>query len=201
MALEIILIFQCDHRHIACFEKLVNKFAIPPVYTLKQLHFIYFLFINSRKQHIQIHSFIYDKEINIPIWIFNIAKPTYQGYQQSEILSSLAIIFCNKMSSYDFHIPFTFSGKKSLTSYFLLFLILHVKMQILQRNQEHYSRMSRSMSPPYLWLYFCGLCLYPTGHQALSTATLLPFWRCSSEHHLYSPRRPTKLFPCAEQDL
>lgn len=95
------------------------------------------------------HSFFHDNEIRTLIWIFSTAKPNYPGCQQSKIFASLDYYLLHSCY-HDFHIRgrflLQFHKKKSLTLYLLLFLVLDVKLQILQRNKTHYSGMLQSLT-------------------------------------------------------
>lgn len=95
------------------------------------------------------HSFFHDNEIHTLIWIFSTAKPNYPGCQQSKIFASLDYYLLHSCY-HDFHIRgrflLQFHKKKSLTLYLLLFLVLDVKLQILQRNKTHYSGMLQSLT-------------------------------------------------------
>lgn len=95
------------------------------------------------------HSSFHDKEIHTLIWIFSTAKPNYPGCQQSKIFASLDY-YLLQSCYHDFHIrgrfPLQFHKKKSLTLYLFLFLVLDVKLQILQRNKRHYSGMLQSLT-------------------------------------------------------
>lgn len=92
-------------------------------------------------------------------------------------------------------IPFVASEKKGLTSYFLLFLILHIEIQILQRKKKQYSGILQSL---HNWRYhlisrlFCDLYHYPTP-QSTRLFSQLSFYHLEGTHQ--SSICPTHLGP------
>lgn len=102
-----------------------------------------------------------------------------------------------------------------MTLYFLLFLILHIKIQILQRKKRHYSRillrhcsrilLSLPTTPPYLWTFFVVSITTP---QSTKLFSQLPFYLLECTHqsstcltYLDPILRASKSFQFSEQEL